>query len=170
MALAVWHLPGRDGEVAGRLEARPRRLARHVEADRRREVGGAGRGLDVRGEPDAEMAARSERARLLGAERREVGQLDGARERLECRHADQRRAGQHARGLVGLADQVAEAELLGRQTEFARDLVEHPVADPGLGDPRAAVRDVARLVGGDDRRLERVRLELVRGREQRPHE
>jgi hypothetical protein len=35
VALAVRDLPRRDRQVAGRLEPRPRGLARHVEADRR---------------------------------------------------------------------------------------------------------------------------------------
>ncbi len=170
MTLAVRHLPGRDGEVAGRLEARPGRLARHVEADAGREVGGAGRGLDVRREADADVPALGERPGLHGPERREVGELDRALEGLVRGDLVERRAREHLDGLLLAADEVDPPELLGREGELAGDLVEHPVADPRLRDPRAPVRDVARLVRRDDRRVEAVRLQPVRRREQRPDE
>ena len=89
-----------------------------------------------------------------------------ALEGLPCGDVRERDAGGGVRREVLGGEEVAAPDLFRRDVELAAHRVEDRFAHPGLDRPRAAVRDVARLVGVDDGRVERVRLDPVRVGEQ----
>ena len=158
------------GERAVGLQARGGALGRHREPDRGPVVRRPGRGLDERGDAEAEVAAVRARCGLLRGNPAWSATRTDLSSALRSVMPDSVGPVTIGHGISSSREQVAAAHLDRVEVELVGDAVEEALPHPGLGLPRAAVRAVRRLVREDDRAVELEVTDAVRAGEHDAHD